>query len=47
MTGFWRVLWKAVFILGIGLFFVMAVWVIIAEGRDVKRLISGLRQKRD
>ena len=47
MTEFWIIVWKAVFFLGFGLFSVMAVWVAVAGGRDVKRLLARLRQKQD
>ena len=42
--GFWIVLWKAVFILGLGIFAVMAVWVTIAGWRDIKSLFASIEK---
>jgi len=37
-------LWKIVFILGLIVFAVMAVWVTIAGARDIKRLFARIEQ---
>lgn len=42
---FWIVLWKAVFIIGIGLFAVLAVGVTVGGARDVRRLLGTLREE--
>jgi len=38
--AFWMILWKAVFIFGVGIFAVMSVWVTIAGWRDIRRLFA-------
>ena len=41
---FWIYLWKAVLILGLGLFASMAVWVTIGGARDIKKLFKKIGQ---
>lgn len=41
---FWIVLWKAVLIIGIGLFAALAVGVTIGGARDVRKLLRTLRE---
>ncbi|MDA0838028.1 MAG: hypothetical protein O3B01_23345 [Planctomycetota bacterium] len=38
--SFWIFLWKAVFIVGVGLFAVMALWVSIGGAKDVKKMLA-------
>lgn len=40
---FWMTLWKVVFIVSVGAFSVMAVWVTIWGARDIKRLLTILK----
>ncbi|MHC4201757.1 MAG: hypothetical protein ACYSU0_17355 [Planctomycetota bacterium] len=40
--GFWIFLWKAVLILGVGVFAGMAVWVTIAGWRDIRSLFAAI-----
>ena len=40
--GFWVFLWKAVFVLGVGVFAVMAVWVTISGWRDIRELFASI-----
>lgn len=42
---YWIMLWKAVFIIGIGLFSVLAVVVTIGGARDVRKLLRSLREE--
>lgn len=40
-------LWKVVFIVSVGAFSVMAVWVTIGGARDIKRLLTTLKKDND
>lgn len=40
---FWMTLWKVVFIVSVGAFSIMAVWVTIGGARDIKRLLTTLK----
>ena len=44
---FWIILWKAVFILGVGIFAIMSVWVIIAGFKDIKKLFATINKEHD
>lgn len=41
----WIILWKIIFILSLGLFAYLAVWVTIGGYRDIKQLFSTLNKK--
>ena len=45
--SFWVMLWKAVFVLGVGAFTIMAVWVTVQGARDIKSLLRTLRREHD
>ena len=45
--NFWMWLWKIVFVLGVGVFSLMAVWVTIGGWRDVKDLLRDLKAQHD
>ena len=36
----WVLIWKSVFVVGVAIFAVMAVWVTIYGARDIKRLLT-------
>ena len=40
--AYWAFLWKAVLILGLGVFAAMAVWVTIAGWRDIRELFRSI-----
>jgi len=42
-VGFWIVLWKLVFVFGVGAFGLMALWVTVQGARDIKFLLDTLR----
>ena len=42
---FWIVLWKAVLVVGLGLFAALAVVVTVGGARDVHRLLATLREE--
>ena len=42
----WATLWKAVFVIGVGAFAIMAVWVTIQGARDIRFLLRTLRDER-
>ena len=43
--SFWIVLWKAVFIVTVSCFGLIAVWVTIQGARDIKSLLADLREE--
>ena len=45
--NYWMWLWKAVFVIGVAAFAIMAVWVTIAGFGDIKRLIETIRKSHD
>ena len=45
--GFWMFLWKAVLVLGLGVFAGMAVWVTVAGWRDIKSLFAAIERSHD
>ena len=40
----WMILWKTVFVIGVGIFAVMSLWVIVAGFRDIKRLLEKIKK---
>ena len=36
----WVLIWKSVFVVGVAIFAVMAIWVTIYGARDIKRLLT-------
>jgi hypothetical protein len=44
--SFWIWLWKAVFVVGVAVFAVMAVWVTIQGWRDIRSLFGTLAEER-
>jgi len=46
MNG-WMLLWKIVFIFGVGIFAVMAVWVTIWGLRDIKLLLQRINKSHE
>ena len=46
MNG-WMILWKAVFIIGITVFFGMSVWVTIAGFGDIKKLFRKINREHE
>ena len=45
--GFWIVLWKAVFIVTISVYSVMAVWVTVQGARDIKSMMQDIRERHE
>lgn len=43
--AFWVILWKTVFIVTVTLFGIMAVWVTFQGARDIKDLLTALRER--
>ena len=43
--AYWELAWKALFIGGVGIFAVMAVWVTVAGFSDIRKLLAGLEKK--
>ena len=41
--SFWATLWQCVFVVGVGAFAVMALWVTVQGARDIKALLTALR----
>ena len=44
---FWIMLWKIVFLAGVGAFAVMAVWVAIFGARDIKKMLANLAEEHE
>ena len=42
----WILLWKTVFIVGLAVFVVMAIWVTIQGFRDIRSLFATMRRNR-
>jgi hypothetical protein len=43
--AYWELLWKALFIGGVSIFAVMALWVTVAGFNDIRKLLAGLEKK--
>lgn len=43
--AYWELTWKALFIGGLGIFAVMALWVAVAGFNDIRKLLAGLERK--
>ena len=43
----WITLWKVALYSGVGLFFLMSLWVIVGGYRDIQRMFADLRAQRD
>jgi hypothetical protein len=46
LLEFWIILWKTVFVVGVGLFAALAVVVAIGGARDIAKLLHALRTQR-
>ena len=45
MTDLWLMLWKGVFVIGLIIFVIMAVWVTLGGWADIRSLLQGLEEK--
>ena len=43
----WMLLWKIIFVVGVIVFAVMAVWVTIAGARDIRRLLARIEKSHE
>lgn len=43
--AYWELAWKLLFVGGLGIFAVMAIWVTVAGFNDIRKLLAGLERK--